>query len=270
MTLIEADDFVGGKLGAHRDIGGPTKPTGEPCTVCEQQGGVLRRDDWHEHCYHMYLNWYHNFWEMMDEIGTLEQLRTQAGIYSVPRGDYDVRTGKRGAPPPNAIRLVNVGSPGHSCSNLFAGIGTPADQFLWGQTMADLIGEPARRGDWLEKSSITGFLKSRVYTTDAALAGTYRTTAQAFASPSYLSSARSFKALLSYGLRLPEPSMWMLIREHAGRDLHALAEASRCACRETFDVQCPKGIELGKAFQAAIAARRPGIRGLAAISPSGC
>ena len=27
VTLIEADDFVGGKLGAHRDMGGPTKPT---------------------------------------------------------------------------------------------------------------------------------------------------------------------------------------------------------------------------------------------------
>ena len=130
--------------------------------------------------------------------------------------------------PPNAIRLANVGSPWTQLSNLFSGITTPADQFLWGQTMADLIGEPARRGDWLEKSSITGFLESRVYTTAAALAGTYRTTAQAFASPSYLSSARSFKALLSYGLRLPEPSMDV---DSTQGDLHALAEASCCACR---------------------------------------
>ena len=219
----------------------------------------------------MYLNWYHNFWEMMDEIGTLERFVRRPGILQYARGDYGVRTGKRGAPPPNAIRLANVGSPWTQLSNLFAGITTPADQFLWGQTMADLIGEPARRGDWLEKSSITGFLESRVYTTAAALAGTYRTTAQAFASPSYLSSARSFKALLSYGLRLPEPSMWMLTGSTQDAIFTPWLKHLAALAGETFDVKCPQGIELGKEFQAAH--RGPVGRAsssLGAGSPSGC
>jgi predicted NAD/FAD-dependent oxidoreductase len=264
VTLIEADRFVGGKLGAHRDrgpdAGGPTKATDETCPACEQQGGCLRRGDWHEHCYHMYLNWYHNFWELMDEVGLLDRFLPRPAYYSVHRGDYDVYTGARREPPPGAVAMVNVGSVWTQLHNIFAGIGTPLDQILWGQTMADLVGEPARRGDWLEKTSITGFLKAQPYTTDAALAGTYRTTAQAFASPSYLSSARSFKALLSYGLRAPEPSMWML----SGSTQNAIFTPwlkHLALLAGKFEVLCPKGIELGEALQAAVEARRAGYQG---------
>src|SRR5258708_29823981 len=145
----------------------------------------------------------------MHEVGALDRSLRRQPYYSVHGGDDEVYRGAGGAPPPSPIAMVNVGSAWTQLRNMFARVGAPVDQFLWGQTMADLVGEPARRGDWLEKTSITGFLKARLYTTDAALAGTYRTTAQAFASPSYLSSARSFKSLLSCGLRAPEPSMWM-------------------------------------------------------------
>ncbi len=207
VTLIEADDFVGGKLGAHQ---GPDDGAVEAaasavqvCEYCKSEGHCLKRQDWHEHCYHMYLNWYHNFWELMEEIGVLSRFVPMPSFYNVQKSEAaptDLR----------AISVVNMGSPWTQLRNLFAGVGTPTDMFLWGQALADLIGEPARRGDWLEKTSITGFMKSRPYVTNKALAGTYRTTAQAFALPSYLSSARSYKALLSYGLRLPEPSMWLL------------------------------------------------------------
>jgi hypothetical protein len=127
--------------------------------------------------------------------------------------------------------------------------------------MADLVGEPARRGDWLEKTSITGFLKTKPYTTDAALAGTYRTTAQAFASPSYLSSARSFKALMSYGLRAPEPSMWMLSGSSQDAIFTPWLRHLALLAGRTFEVKCPEGIEPGEAFQAAVKARPTGYRG---------
>ena len=48
ITLYEQNNFLGGKLGAYR-VGGKSDP--------------------HEHCYHMYLNWYNNFWQLMKEIG---------------------------------------------------------------------------------------------------------------------------------------------------------------------------------------------------------
>src|SRR5258707_14972824 len=137
----------------------------------------------------MYLKGNNILGELMQEVGGLDGFLQRRAYYSVHRGNNDVYTGARGAPPPSPIAMVNVGSAWTQLRNMFARVGAPVDQFLWGQTMADLVGEPARRGDWLEKTSITGFLKARLYTTDAALAGTYRTTAQAFASPSYLSSA---------------------------------------------------------------------------------
>jgi protoporphyrinogen oxidase len=259
VTLIEANDFVGGKLGAHRDTGHDTGSTmeaaGETCPACERLGKCVRGGDWHEHCYHMYLNWYHNFWELMHEIGTLDRFVPRPAYYSVRRGDYDVYTGARRAPPPSPIGMVNVGSVWTQLRNMFAGVGEPVDQLLWGQTMADLISEPARSGDWLERTSITGFLKARPYTTDAALAGTYRTTTQAVASPSYLSSARSFKALLGYGVRAPEPSMWM--QSGSSQDAIFTPWLKHLALLAgTFEVKCPEGLEPGEAFQDATNAHR--------------
>jgi hypothetical protein len=48
-------------------------------------------------------------------------------------------------------------------------------------------------------------MRSHPYVPNQALAGTYRTTAQAFASPSYLSSVRSYKTLLSSVCGCPSP-----------------------------------------------------------------
>jgi predicted NAD/FAD-dependent oxidoreductase len=204
VTLIEANDFIGGKLGAHRDVGTDTdaEDAAKPahCALCVDRGGCPRTSDWHEHCYHMYLNWYHNFWTLMDEIGALDSFLPITAVFNRARD----------APQAPTTSLVNVGSPWSTWRNLTSGMDTPINMFLSGQAMADLTSEPAKRNDLLEKTSVASFMSARSYASEEALAATYRTTAQAFASPSYLSSARSFKALLSYGLRLPEPSMWLL------------------------------------------------------------
>src|SRR5438045_7529173 len=52
ITLYEQSSFLGGKLGAHKHGDKP---------------------DVHEHCYHMYLNWYNNFWQLMTEIGAYDK-----------------------------------------------------------------------------------------------------------------------------------------------------------------------------------------------------
>jgi len=253
VTLIEANSFIGGKLAAHQDrdaiangleaTQGRTAPCTQSCPACQGLDGCLRRSDWHEHCYHMYLNWYHNLWQLMEEIGTLDGFVPMPAVYNMHR-----------VPREPVIPVVNVGSPWTTLPNLLAGLGTPVDMFLWGQTMADLVGQPAHRDGWLEKTSITGFMKSQPYTTDKALAGTYRTTAQAFASPSYLSSARSYKALLSYGLRLPEPSMWLLTANAEDAIftpwLKHLAQLAK-----SFEVEQHEYFQPAGAFEAAVAAR---------------
>ena len=178
VKLLEANDFVGGKLGAHRQDGHP---------------------EWHEHAYHMYLNWYHNFWELMNEIGIGPNFEPMP-ITNFIRRDQ----------PGRRYQLNNLGSPRTTLQNLCSGVVGPADMFLYGYSLFDLISRPDRRPRRMDDTSVYAFMTSLPYITDAAMSGSTRTLAEAFACPSYLSSAKSYRALLRYGFRLPEPSMWLL------------------------------------------------------------
>ena len=178
VTLYEANDFLGGKLGARYD-----------------------RDtrDYHEHCFHMYLNWYHNFWAFMEEIGVRQYFLPMATFGCLRPGEYG-----------RHYQVTDLGSPWTVLPNLLSGIMSPANMFIYGHSLLDLIGATLFQSHILERTSVLAHFASRPYNTGEALKGSSRTLAQAFASPSYLSSARSYKSLLKYGIRLPSPSMWLL------------------------------------------------------------
>jgi predicted NAD/FAD-dependent oxidoreductase len=178
VTLFESNDYLGGKLGADLDS---------------------RTGDFHEHCYHMYLSWYHNFWGLMDEIGTRQHFLPMPTFGCLKPGQY----GKH-------YEIVDLGSPSTALRNIFSGIMHPADMFIYGYSLLDLIGTTPMRGSTLERTSVLAFMNSRLYDTREAMTGSTRTLAEAFACPSYLSSARSYKSLIKYGFRLPSPSMWLL------------------------------------------------------------
>lgn len=178
VRLLEQNNFLGGKLGTHTSPGS---------------------DDPHEHCYHMYLNWYHNFWTLMDEIGSRPKWIPMPVIgYRKPGS---VRT---------EAYLTNAGSPGSLLTNLATGAASPADMFLYSFAMLDLLGQPSGADGQLEGMSVSGFLGSRGYATTESAAISVRTLAEAFASPSVLSSTRSYQSLIKYGFRQPVPSMWLL------------------------------------------------------------
>src|ERR1700740_2634767 len=80
VTIFEEDGFIGGKLGAHSH---PERP-----------------NDFHEHSYHMYLDWYRNFWQIMREIGVRERFAAQSYVSYIPRGRQNC-----------AIKQTNVASP---------------------------------------------------------------------------------------------------------------------------------------------------------------
>lgn len=178
ITLYEQNDFLGGKLGAHRADDKPEQ---------------------HEHSYHMYLNWYNNFWQLLREFGALDKFIPNPVIGYRRPGDKQTFPG-----------LTNAGSPATILTNMFAGVAPPADAFISAYSLLDLIGTQAMSTTVLEQTSVNNFLRSRGYSTDASIAVSTRTLAEAFASPSYLSSARSYQSLLKYGFRHPTPSMWLL------------------------------------------------------------
>lgn len=200
ITLYEQNNFLGGKLGAHRDSHAP---------------------DPHEHCYHMYLNWYNNFWQFMSEIGAVDKFIPSPVIGCRAPGDKQTRP-----------YLTNPGSLATILPNMLNGVASPADQFLSAYSLLDLIGTQWMPGAELEQTSVSNFFRSRGYSTKGSLAASARTLAEAFASPSYLSSARSYQSLVKYGYVDPTPSLWLLtqntndgIFEPWMRHLEARAEA---------------------------------------------
>ncbi|MBV9755559.1 MAG: FAD-dependent oxidoreductase, partial [Alphaproteobacteria bacterium] len=176
VRLLDAKPFPGGKLGAHHHNGG-----------------------WHEHAYHMYLNWYHNFWALMDEIGTRRHFEAMPTINLINRDRPD-----------RPVELENFGSLSTMCRNMFSGLASPPDMFLYAYSLLDLISHPVCRPRQFDDTSVYGFMHSRPYMTPGAMRGSTRTLAEAFACPSYLSSARSYRTFVSYGFRLPSPSMQLL------------------------------------------------------------
>jgi hypothetical protein len=178
ITLYEQNNFLGGKLGAHKVSGKP---------------------DPHEHCYHMYLNWYNNFWQLMREIGALDKFIPSPVIGCRLAGDKETRP-----------YLTNAGSPSTVLTNMMNGIAPPAEHFLWSYSLLDLIGTQSMSGNVLEQTSVNNFFRSRSYSTEASIENSSRTLAEAFAAPSYLSSARSYQSLIKYGYPNPVPSLWLL------------------------------------------------------------
>ena len=179
VTLYEAQPYLGGQFGAHSHGDG----------------------QFHEHCYHMLLNWYRNFWQLAEDIG-LERER-----------DFDSRTAVRNLRAgqfPHTSALTNPGSARFNNANFFSGVASPPDVFLGGYTLVDLLTQRFPPGRILDEYSVNAFVQSRPYASEGSALLQEETLAKAFACPSYLSSARSYQKFIKYGFRYPEPMLWLL------------------------------------------------------------
>src|SRR5919106_521503 len=185
VRLLEQDDFIGGKWGAYKHPG--------------RSGHDQKRPIYHEHSYHMFLNWYNNFWEIVDELDLRDNFEPRTSIKYLRRGERSCFT-----------ELGNVGSMKTFWPNMFSGVLPISDMFIYNYSLIDLIAQPIHRGEFLDQYSVNGFMRSRLYATDAAAEHHQRTLAKAFACPSYLTSASTYKSFIKYGFRRPDPMMWVL------------------------------------------------------------
>lgn len=181
VSLLEQNSFLGGKLGAHQRHPG---------------------DDFHEHSFHMYLNWYRNFWDIVDDVGVRD------AFFAQPMTAY-LRPMSNGQPG-RLIETVDVGAIGTTLQNLFSGLRCPPDMYIYTYSLLDLVATPAWRHARLQDTSVLAFMNSRGYMTDQAMSLQQDMLAKAFALPGFLTAAGSFRRFLAYGLSCPSPMMWLL------------------------------------------------------------
>ncbi len=172
VTLYEQDDFVGGMLHSH---------------------------DGHEHSYHMFMNWYHNFWAIAEEIGIMSNFAPREAFKFAYRGEY-----------PYMPELINPGGPQDMLRNLQSGAASPPDLFLFMYSMIDLLATPIKHFDLLDEYSVNAFLRSRPYMTEGCAELHKKVWYTVWAISSSQASAASYQTFLKYGNRVPVPQLWLL------------------------------------------------------------
>jgi len=219
VTLYERKAYLGGKLGAH------THTLAQWRTRPYLGGSEYREGVYHEHSYHMFLNWYHNFWALVKDIGLDREtsFAPRESLRYLRRGDY-----------PRTTALTGVGSLEHFLDNVLSGVRSAPDMILAGYSLLDLLAQRFDRGGLLSEYTVNGFMQSRPYATEGSVSLHQEALAKAFACPSYLTSARSYQAFIKYGFTHPDPMLWVLrgdSERHLFRPLKAKLDGLGCRWR---------------------------------------
>ncbi len=227
VTLLEKAHALGGQFGVQRDE------------------SMTSKGDVHEHCYHMFLNWYHNFWALTRELEPQPQFASRHAIKYRARGDYGCD-----------FTLADVGSPATFLSNMFSGPLPPADMFLYGYSLIDLLSQPIHRQSFLDQYSINGFMRARPYATDRAAEQHHRNLAKAFASPSYRTSAASYQHFIKYGFKCPTPMLWVLVGDCDTHIMEPLRRKLRALDCEILCGHQVSGVKMHNGRISALTARK--------------
>jgi len=161
-------------------------------------------DVYHEHCYHMYLNWYRNFWELMSDIGREKTQRFRAINYVTHLFPGTEPASTR------MHRLRGLSAIDKASENLLSGAEPIPDMFLWFYSAADLVSHPLNPARYLDRTSVHAFMRSRWYVTERSASFHDHLLAKAFAVPTYYSSAYAYRRYIEYSLAQPEPMLWIL------------------------------------------------------------
>lgn len=216
VTVYDRKAYVGGKLGAHTH-------TREDFAKEESfVGGEYRPDRYHEHCYHMFLNWYHNFWNLVEDVGLRREdaFEPRNSVKYMRRGDY-----------PRTMTITHSGSLEDEWANLTSGVRTIPDMFLNYFAVCDMLAQRFESG-LLGNYSVNGFVQARPYATEGSATLFQDSLAKAFALPSFLTSARSYQAFLKYSIRRPSPMMWLLKNDvHHGFNEPLKAKLDHLGCQ---------------------------------------
>ena len=150
---------------------------------------------------HMYLSWYHNFWRLLADVtgdDRDQRFLPFSSVRQLRRGDY-----------PRFSGVTDLYSPWHMLQNLFSGVGSPADMFVFGYASVDLLAERMNPTMSLENVSVNGFLNARPYMTERAAAAYDSFITMVWAIPSYLAGADDYREYLAYSVADHTPAYWL-------------------------------------------------------------
>jgi hypothetical protein len=179
VTLYEQKSWLGGNLGSRR------MPDGEHLDVYP----------------HMYLEWYRNFWSLLEDATKQrkeERFAPFSTVKQLSKGQF-----------PKFASLTDMYSPWHMVQNMFSGVGSPADMFVFGYASIDLLAEKFNPTIDLDNVDVNAFLNTRPYMTQAASDAFDSFITRVWAVPSYLASAPDFRRYLHYSVLNPMPAFWL-------------------------------------------------------------
>jgi flavin-dependent amine oxidoreductase len=179
ITLYEQKSWLGGNLGS-RPIG-----DGEYLDVYP----------------HMYLEWYENFWALLEDVTKQPKESRFTPFSSVKQLSKNAF--------PKFASITDLYSPWHMIQNMFSGVGSPADMFIFGYASIDLLAEKYNPTITLDNVDVNAFLNTRPYMTRAASDAFDSFITRVWAIPSYLASAPDFRRYLEYSILKPTPAYWL-------------------------------------------------------------
>jgi zeta-carotene desaturase len=149
---------------------------------------------------HMFLSWYHNFWNMLQEA----EVKTDEAFAPL----HSVKHLKRPRHPgdfPEYASLTDGYSPKYMLRNLFSGVGPPADMFVFWYSVIDLLAERFDPTMDLDNVSVTGFLQARPYMTERAVEACDNFITMVWAIPAYQAAAEDYREYLAYSVASYKP-----------------------------------------------------------------
>jgi Flavin containing amine oxidoreductase len=150
---------------------------------------------------HMYLSWYGNFWRLLEEVtgeDRSKRFRPFRAVKQLRRGEF-----------PKFTQVGNAQSVMGLWRDVFSGVGSPADMFLFAYATVDLLAERLNPTMSLDDVSVNGFLRSRPYMTDGAAAACDAFITRVWAIRSYLTAADDYRDFLEYNMAEPAPTFWL-------------------------------------------------------------
>jgi zeta-carotene desaturase len=183
VTIFERD---------HNVIGGKFRATQWP-------SANVTKPPFHEHSYHMFLNWYHNFQVIARDIGAATNFVPMDNVKFLHAGHF-----------PHMNELVNFGSLASVPQNLISGVLPFPDMLLYMYSVLDLLSTPMEHNRYRDDISVNGFASTRPYATDTSVSMYDEYLAKTFAVASYLTSVKSFQTFVEYGSYHPVPLYWAL------------------------------------------------------------